>query len=103
MQYTTLGRTGLRVSVAGLGTGGFSRLGLRVNFIDTEPSYGTEGLIGKALKSIPRYQVVITTKTQIHKNDQWATPAQVVASIDTSLQALGTDYVDVFNLHGLEL
>ncbi len=30
MQYTTLGRTGLRVSVAGLGTGGFSRLGLRV-------------------------------------------------------------------------
>ena len=29
MQYTTLGNTGLRVSVAGLGTGGFSRLGLK--------------------------------------------------------------------------
>jgi len=29
MHYTTLGRTNLRVSVAGLGTGGFSRLGLR--------------------------------------------------------------------------
>ena len=28
MQYTTLGRTGLKVSVAGLGCGGFSRLGL---------------------------------------------------------------------------
>ena len=28
MDYTTLGRTGLRVSVAGLGCGGFSRLGL---------------------------------------------------------------------------
>ncbi len=57
MHYTTLGRTGLRVSVAGLGTGGFSRLGLKtgkseeesarllleavdlgVNFIDTAPS-----------------------------------------------------------------
>jgi len=122
MHYTTLGRTGLRVSVAGLGSGGFSRLGLKsgktedevvrliheaiglgLNFIVTAPSYGTEGVIGKALKSIPRDQVVIATKTQIHKNDQWATPAQVVASIDTSLQALGTDYVDVFNLHGLEL
>ena len=60
MHYTTLGRTGLRVSVAGLGTGGFSRLGLRsgktedeaaqliheavdlgVNVIDTT-SYGTD-------------------------------------------------------------
>ena len=29
MHYTTLGRTGLRVSVAGLGTGGFSRMGLK--------------------------------------------------------------------------
>jgi hypothetical protein len=28
--------------------------GLGVNFIDTAPSYGTEGVIGKALKSIPR-------------------------------------------------
>src|SRR5580700_693282 len=28
MDYTTLGRTGLRVSVAGLGTGGFSRIGI---------------------------------------------------------------------------
>ena len=122
MHYTTLGRTGLRVSVAGLGTGGFSRLGLKsgksedevvrliheavglgINFIDTAPSYGTEGVIGKALKSIPRSEVVIATKVQIHKNDQWATPAQVVASIDKSLQVLGTDYVDVLNLHGVEL
>ncbi len=56
MQYTTLGKTGLRVSVAGLGTGGFSRMGLKsgktedeaarlvldavelgINFIDTAP------------------------------------------------------------------
>ena len=122
MHYTTLGRTGLRVSVAGLGSGGFSRLGLKsgksedevvrliheavglgINFIDTAPSYGTEGVIGKALKSIPRDQVVIATKVQIHKNDEWATPAQVVASIDKSLQVLGTDYVDVLNLHGVEL
>ncbi len=62
MDMTTLGKTGLRVSVAGLGTGGFSRLGLKfgkseaesarliheardlgINFIDTAPAYGTEG------------------------------------------------------------
>jgi aryl-alcohol dehydrogenase-like predicted oxidoreductase len=122
MHYTTLGRTGLRVSVAGLGSGGFSRLGLKsgktedevvrliheaiglgVNFIDTAPSYGTEGVIGKALKSIPREQVVIATKVQIHKNDEWATLAQVAASIDKSLRALGTDTIDVLNLHGVEL
>jgi aryl-alcohol dehydrogenase-like predicted oxidoreductase len=122
MHYTTLGCTGLRVSVAGLGSGGFSRLGLKsgktedevvrliheaiglgVNFIDTAPSYGTEGVIGKALKSIPREQVVIATKVQIHKNDEWATPERVVASIDNSLRALGTDHVDVLNLHGVEL
>jgi len=66
MQYATLGKTGLKVSVAGLGTGGFSRLGLRtgkseeqsarliheamglgVNFIDTAPSYGTEPVVAR--------------------------------------------------------
>ena len=59
MDYTTLGRTGLRVSVAGLGCGGFSRLGLGtgkspanaeaivhqalavgVNLFDTAAAYG---------------------------------------------------------------
>jgi aryl-alcohol dehydrogenase-like predicted oxidoreductase len=120
MDYTTLGRTGLKVSVAGLGCGGFSRLGLKtglteeqsagliheavglgVNFIDTAPSYGTEGVVGKALKTIPRDQVVVATKAQIHRNNDWATPERVVASLDNSLRVMGTDYVDVFNLHGV--
>jgi aryl-alcohol dehydrogenase-like predicted oxidoreductase len=71
MQYTTLGKTGLKVSVAGLGCGGFSRLGiphgktedeaarliheavdLGINLLDTAPVYGTEAVVGKALKSI---------------------------------------------------
>jgi aryl-alcohol dehydrogenase-like predicted oxidoreductase len=121
MQYTNLGRTGLRVSVAGLGTGGFSRMGLKsgktedesarlildavdlgINFIDTAPPYGTEGVVGKALKSIPRDKVVIATKAFIHRNDEWSSPERVVASIDNSLRLLGTDYIDVFNLHGIE-
>ena len=120
MNYTTLGRTNLRVSVAGLGTGGFSRLGLKagktedeaarliheavglgINFIDTAAGYGTEGVVGKALKTIPRDQVVIATKAQFRGNP-WAPPEKVVAALDNSLRVMGIDYVDVFNLHGVE-
>src|SRR3954453_20083163 len=121
MQTTTLGRTGLRVSVAGLGTGGFSRLGLKtgkseeesarllleavdlgVNFIDTAPSYGTEGVVGRALKSLPRDKVVIATKSAVNRNGEFWSGERVVASLDNSLRVMGTDYVDVFNLHGVE-
>jgi aryl-alcohol dehydrogenase-like predicted oxidoreductase len=122
MDYTTLGRTGLRVSVAGLGTGGFSRMGLRsgktedeaarlildgvdlgINFIDTATSYGTEGVVGKAIKSLPRDKVVVATKTQIGNKDGMFPAEQVVARLDDSLRAMGIDHVDVFNLHGIEL
>lgn len=121
MQYTTLGRTGLRVSVAGLGTGGFSRMGLKsgkteddaarlvldavalgVNFIDTAPPYGTEGVVGKALQSLARNEVVVATKSTVRRNGEWWTPQRVVASLDTSLRVMGTDYVDVFNLHAVD-
>jgi aryl-alcohol dehydrogenase-like predicted oxidoreductase len=121
MQYTTLGKTGLRVSVAGLGTGGFSRMGLKsgktedgaarlvldavelgVNFIDTAPPYGTEGVVGKALKSIPRDKVVVATKSTVRRNGEWWSPERVVQSLDNSLRLMGTDYVDVFNLHAVE-
>jgi aryl-alcohol dehydrogenase-like predicted oxidoreductase len=121
MQYTTLGKTGLRVSVAGLGTGGFSRMGLKsgktedeaarlildavelgINFIDTAPPYGTEGVVGRALKSIPRHKVVVATKSTVHRNGEWWSPERVLASLDNSLRLMGTDYVDVFNLHAVE-
>ena len=67
MDYTTLGRTGLRVSVMGLGCGGHSRLGQSygrseeqsaevvhaalahgITFFDTAEGYGTEGILGRA-------------------------------------------------------
>jgi len=121
MQYTTLGKTGLRVSVAGLGTGGFSRMGLKsgktedqsarlvldaidlgINFIDTAPAYGTEGVVGKALKSVPRESVVVATKSSVQRGGEWWTPERMVESLDNSLRLMGTDYVDVFNLHGVE-
>ncbi len=120
MEFIALGRTGLKVSVAGLGCGGSSRLGLTagkseahcigivrraidlgVNFIDTAQLYGTEPIVGAAIRSLARDSVVISTK---HKVAQGKTPisaAEVVAGLDHSLKALGTDHVDVFCLHGV--
>jgi L-galactose dehydrogenase len=124
MHYTTLGKTGLKVSVAGLGCGGNSRLGLGtglsprqsvalvgealdlgVNFLDTAAAYGTEEVIGMAIKGRPRAEIVISTKSHINRNfgPEPMTAAEVVANLDTSLRLLGTDHVDIFNLHGLSM
>ena len=122
MHYTTLGRTGLKVSVAGLGCGGASRLGmaggasrgdaarlvrhaidLGVNVIDTARLYGTEGAVGDALKGMPRDSVVVATKHLVHSDGHTHSPAEVVAGLDTSLRELGLDYVDIFYIHGLTL
>lgn len=114
MQYTTLGKTGLKVSVAGLGCGGNSRIGLGtglteaqsialvrealdlgVNFLDTANAYETEGIVGKAIKGRPRDSVVISTKSHATSG------SAVLANLDKSLRQLDTDYVDIFHLHGL--
>ena len=120
MEYTTLGRTGLRVSVAGLGCGGFSRLGLGtgkseadavalirqaldlgVNLLDTAAIYGTEAVVGTAIQGIARDRVVITTKAAVHSGDEKLSSETIVASLDRSLRHLGTDHVDAFLLHGV--
>jgi aryl-alcohol dehydrogenase-like predicted oxidoreductase len=120
MEYTTLGRTGLKVSVAGLGTGGFSRLGLStgkseadaigiihaaidhgVNLFDTAASYGTEPVLGKAIRKVPRDSVVICSKAPFAISNPNSTAQQAVDSLDKSLRELGTDYIDVYQLHGI--
>lgn len=120
MSYTTLGRTGLKVSVAGLGCGGFSRLGqghgssvaqsidvvraalnAGVNFLDTAEHYRTEDIVGQALKPSERDQVVISTKTLIVESGQRRSPEQVVASLHASLKRLRTERVEVFHLHAV--
>ena len=120
MDYTTLGRTGLRVSVAGLGCGGFSRLGLAtgrsegeaealvraaldlgVNLLDTAASYGTEDVVGRATASWPRDELVIATKANIRRERELLPPGDVLASLERSLRALRTDHLDVFQLHGV--
>jgi len=123
MDYTTLGRTGLRVSVAGLGCGGPSRLGLRnstdsekraiglvrqaielgVNFFDTAEAYGTELILGKGIAGFVRERLVISTKKSLPRSDQPHPEAEVCRRLERSLTHLGTDYVDVYHLHGLEM
>ena len=122
MEYTTLGKTGLKVSVAGLGCGGPSRLGMRgdagaekhavslikqaldlgVNLLDTAQNYGTEEVVGKAVAGRPRDRVVISTKKTLPSPDQANPEAEIVQSLEQSLKLLGTDYVDVYHLHGVE-
>jgi L-galactose dehydrogenase len=117
-RVTTLGRTGLRVGVMGLGAGGDSRLGrargdenvsLRivrtaiecgVSLIDTAESYGTEAVIGEALRGFPREHVVLSTKKTTFLEPR-VEPADVVSSLEASLQRLRTDYVDIYHLHGV--
>ena len=120
MQYTTFGRTGLQVSVAGLGCGGFSRVGLGtgksedeavaiiraaldmgVNLIDTAAVYGTEGVVGRAIAGRDRSKIVVATKAAFGRGPDIAAPETVVASLDNSLRVLGTDYVDIFQLHAV--
>ena len=119
MQTVTLGRTGLDVTVVGLGCGGHSRLGmangrdeahasrivdaaldLGINFIDTARAYGTEAAVGKALRG-KRDRVVISTKALPVGASGPLSATDLRTSLEQSLERLGTDYVDVFHLHGV--
>jgi len=116
MDYKPLGHTGLTVSVAGLGCGGNSRLGLGrgasvdecvavvrtavdlgVNFLDTAEAYGTEEIVGKAIRSYDRDKLVISTKA-IFRGD---TATSVPGRVEASLKRLGLDYVDIFHFHAV--
>lgn len=117
MDYTTFGRTGLNVSVMGLGCGGPSRIGQStdksdtesiaiihkaldagVNFLDTAEAYRTETLVGTALKGVARDKVIISTKKSYRKE---ISPALVREGLEASLKRLDTDYIDIYNLHGV--
>jgi L-galactose dehydrogenase len=120
MEYITLGKTGLQVSVLGLGGGGHSRLGqqtgasqdestaivrraleLGVNFVDTAEAYGTEALIGAALAGAQRQNIVLSTKKSVSDQGRLITAAELARGLDASLARLQTDYVDIYHLHGV--
>jgi aryl-alcohol dehydrogenase-like predicted oxidoreductase len=119
VQTVRLGRTGAEVSVAGLGCGGASRLGmargasaedaakvvrraidLGVSFIDTARNYGTEEAVGIGIQG-RRDQVFLSTKASPGRGERLFTAAELTESLDGSLARLGTDHVDVFHLHGV--
>lgn len=115
MDTVTLGRTGLQVSAAGLGCGGFSRIGLGkfgpdhaagivraawdrgVNFFDTAAAYGTQAAVGKGLEGIRRDSYVLSTKFP-YKNKS---PGDLSAALEESLRELKTGYIDIYHLHGV--
>jgi aryl-alcohol dehydrogenase-like predicted oxidoreductase len=118
MEYRPLGKTGLTVSVAGLGCGGNSRLGLGrgasfdecvavvrtavdlgVNFLDTAEAYGTEEIVGAATRSYDRDKLVISTKAIFRAADD--TAETVTRRVEASLRRLGLDCVDVFHFHAV--
>jgi aryl-alcohol dehydrogenase-like predicted oxidoreductase len=118
MEYKSLGKTGLRVSVAGLGCGGNSRLGLGrgasvddcvavvrtavdlgVNFLDTAEAYGTEEIVGAAARSYDRDKLVISTKAIFRGGDE--TAEAVTRKVEAALRRLGLDYVDIFHFHAV--
>jgi predicted aldo/keto reductase-like oxidoreductase len=71
-----------------------------INYIDTARRYlngRSEEIVGKAIKGM-RDKVYIATKTQPTSN----TGAEIIKDVETSLKNLGTDHIDVIQLHGLD-
>lgn len=120
MNFNILGRTGLRVSVVGLGAGGHSRLGLSqsttasdsraivsralelgINLIDTAEAYGTEPVIGQALKGQARDRVVLSSKYSLYEGTRRRKPAELEPHLDASLARLETDHLDIYHLHAV--
>ncbi len=130
MKYRRLGRTGLFVSelcfgamtfggrgfwsvVGKLGESEADRLVFRaldegVNFFDTADVYSegeSERLLGKALGG-QRKHIVLATKVRGRSgpgpNDVGLSRGHIMASIDASLQRLGTDYIDLYQIHGFD-
>jgi aryl-alcohol dehydrogenase-like predicted oxidoreductase len=119
MQYRMLGRSGLKVSVAGLGCNNFGRrcsaeetakvvhaaLDLGVSLFDTADFYGagmSEDYLGKAL-GVRRQEAVVATKfgmpLSAGEYNGGASRRYIVKACEASLKRLGTDYIDLYQLH----
>lgn len=121
MRYRKLGRTGLEVSLVGLGTGGPSQLGqatgrapsesfrvvhtaldLGINILDTSPAYReSEVLLGQALEGIPRDRYILATKFNPNRLPPDAGPEAFMQQLEDSLRNLRTDHIEVLQYHGI--
>jgi len=104
--YRTLGRTGLKVTEVSFGAmltpePEVIRVAIEqgVNYIDTARKYmggKNEEIVGKAVQGM-RDRVFIATKTLPESK----TKAEIVRDVETSLKTLGTDHIDVIQLHNI--
>jgi 1-deoxyxylulose-5-phosphate synthase len=128
MEYIRFGSTGLKVSRICLGCMSYGKpterwpwaldeeqsrpfikraLELGINFFDIADVYSngaSEEVVGKALRDFAsRDEVVITTKVYFEMgagpNDRGLSRKHILSSIDASLKRLGTDYVDLYQIH----
>jgi aryl-alcohol dehydrogenase-like predicted oxidoreductase len=131
MEYRTLGRSGFKVPVLSLGTGTFgggteffkawgstgaagaSRLvgiclDAGLNMFDSADVYSkglAEEILGQAIKG-RRDQVILSTKGSFRMgpgpNDIGSSRHYLTRAVDASLRRLGTDYIDLYQLHGFD-
>ena len=123
MKFRKLGQSDLNMSVITLGTWGMggdfwgkvddeqsiatiqAALDAGITTIDTAPAYGrghSEELIGKAIKGRRREDIILATKVGIdihHNKEHICTPETIAQEIEESLQRLGTDYIDLYQVH----
>jgi aryl-alcohol dehydrogenase-like predicted oxidoreductase len=126
MEYTQLGRTDLNVSRICFGTWSFGgdwgsvqeaestaavrrALELGINFFDTAQAYGfgaSESLLGNTLRpeiQSRRHELVLATKGGLRKEGDRlvrdASPGWLRHGVESSLRYLGTDYIDLYQVH----
>ncbi|MHA6732347.1 aldo/keto reductase [Devosia sp. A369] len=126
MEYSNLGRTGLKISRLALGcmTFGSSKwapwvldeeasrpiikkaVDLGINFFDLADMYSagaSEEVVGRVLSPLPRHKLVLATKLynpmSQDPNDRGLSRKHIFEAVDGSLKRLGTDYIDLYQLH----
>jgi aryl-alcohol dehydrogenase-like predicted oxidoreductase len=123
MNFRSLGRSGLMVSPLAIGTFNFSNpttetdsiamveraYDAGVNFFDTSNNYNegqSEIYLGHAIKRLPaRHKIVISSKVHFPidanagPNEQSNSRVNIIRTCEESLKRLGTDYIDLYQLH----
>jgi len=122
MKFQNLGETGMSVSRYCLGAMMFGAMGNRnhdecvsmihrsldagVNFIDTADIYSmgeSEAIVGKALAGGRRDEVILATKffnpMGKDRNRRGGSRRWIVRAVEESLERLGTDYIDLYQMH----
>ena len=130
MEYRYLGRSGFRVPVLSFGTGTFGGEGeffkawgatdvaqarrlvdicldAGAAMFDSADIYSrgaAESILGEAIKHRARDELIISTKATFRfgpgENQVGSSRHHLLRSVDASLERLGTDYIDIFQLHG---